>query len=308
MTIKKALIALLKISLTLVVVYFLYRQVVAHWDDIKDYQWTVDWGMFLLSCLAGLITFVIMASNWQRLIAGFGHRLPLRKAFRIFYLSDLGRYIPGRIWPLLGILYLTKKEGIPPEQATASFVLVQMFAIPASLLQFVVAIQFEPRILVDQVAVLGEGGTYLLTALMLLFAAVIVLWPQRLLRLTNALLRRLSRKEVTFALDKKVALRLFVGYSLGWLCYGIAFFLFVRSVMPDSNLTAVAAVGIFNAAYQIGYLALFAPGGFGPREVVMGFMLTPFLGPLAVALPVLARLWSVLIEVTAALIALAIRK
>jgi hypothetical protein len=208
----------------------------------------------------------------------------------------------------MGILYLAKKEGVPPEQATASFVLVQMFAIPASLLLFVIAMQFEPRILVDQVAVLGKGSTYLITGLMLLLVAVVVLWPGRLLRLANALLRRFGRPEVQFALDKKVALRLFVGYSLGWLCYGIAFFLFVRSVMPQSNLTAVAAVGLFNAAYQIGYLTLFAPGGFGPREVVMGFMLTPFLGPLAVALPVLARLWVVLIEVVAALIALTIRK
>ena len=308
MTFKKTLTTLLKIALTAVVVFFLYRQVAGHWDEIKSYQWQVDWVMFLLSVLLGLGTFVVMASNWQRLIAGFGHQVPLRKSFRIFYLADLGRYIPGKIWPLLGILYLTKKEGIPPERATASFVLVQMFAIPASLLVFVIALQFEPRILVDQVAVLGEKSTYLLTGLMLLFSTVVVVWPQRLLGIANALLRRLSRPEVHFALDKTVALRLFVGYCIGWFCYGVAFYLFVLAVMPDSGLTLVAAVGIFNAAYQIGYLALFAPGGFGPREVVMGFMLTPFLGPLAPALPVLARLWAILVEVTAALIALTIRK
>ncbi len=308
MTFKKALTTLLKITLTAIVVYFLYRQVASHWGEIKDYQWQVDWGMFVLSALVALGTFVIMASNWRRLIAGFGHQLPLRKAFRVFYLSDMGRYIPGKIWPLLGILYLTKKEGIPPEQATASFILVQIFAIPASLLLFAVALQFEPRILVDQVAVLGETSTWLICVLMLAFSVVIVLWPQRLLRIGNALLRRLSRPEVRFELDKKVALRLFVGYAVGWFCYGVAFFLFARAVLPGVGLSLIAAVGVFNAAYQIGYLALFAPGGLGPREVVMGFMLTPFLGPLAMALPLLARLWSVLVEVTAALIALAIRK
>jgi uncharacterized membrane protein YbhN (UPF0104 family) len=222
MTFKKTLTTLLKIALTAVVVFFVYRQVAGHWDEIKSYQWQVDWVMFLLSVLLGLGTFVVMASNWQRLIAGFGHQVPLRKSFRIFYLADLGRYIPGKIWPLLGILYLTKKEGIPPERATASFVLVQMFAIPASLLVFVIALQFEPRILVDQVAVLGEKSTYLLTGLMLLFSTVVVVWPQRLLGIANALLRRLSRPEVHFALDKTVALRLFVGYSIGWFCYGVA--------------------------------------------------------------------------------------
>lgn len=308
MTFKKTIAVILKIALTLVVVYFVYRQVGNNWGEIQDYNWQIDYWMLLLSVLAGLGTFVVMASNWQRLIRGFGHKVSLTKSFRIFYLSDLGRYIPGKIWPLLGILYLTKKEGIPPEQATASFVLVQMFAIPASLFVFVVALQLEPGLLVDQVAVLGATSTYLLTAVWIALSATLVLWPQRLLKLGNAVLRRFSRPEVQFELDKKVALRLFVGYAVGWFCYGIAFYLFVRSVMPEAGLSLVAAAGIFNAAYQIGYLTLFAPGGLGPREMVMGFMLTPFLGPIALLLPILARLWAILIEVTAALIALAIRK
>ncbi|MDH3889859.1 MAG: flippase-like domain-containing protein [candidate division Zixibacteria bacterium] len=308
MTFKKTVGTILKIALTLVVVYFVYHQVNSNWTDIKEYQWQIDYWTLLLSVLVGLGTFVIMSSNWQRLILGFGHKVSLTKSFRIFYLSDMGRYIPGKIWPLLGILYLTKKEGIPPEQATASFVLVQMFAIPASLLVFVVALQLEPGLLVDQVAVLGATSTYLLTAVWIALSALLVLWPQRLLRMGNAVLRRLSRPQVHFALDKKVALRLFVGYAVGWFCYGIAFYLFVMSVIPQADLSLIAAAGIFNAAYQIGYLTLFAPGGLGPREMVMGFMLAPFLGPIAPLVPVLARLWAILIEVTAALIALCIRK
>ena len=308
MTSKKIITIILKITLTSVVVYFVYNQVRNNWAEIQNYQWQIDYWMLALSVLAGLGTFVIMASNWRRMILGFGYKVSLAKSFRIFYLSDMGRYIPGKIWPLLGILYLTKKEGIPPEQATASFVLVQMFAIPASLLVFVVALQVEPGLLVDQVAVLGANSTYLLTAVWIMISALLVLWPQRLLKLGNAVLRRFSRPEVQFELDKKVALRLFVGYAIGWFCYGIAFYLFVKSVMPQADLSLIAAAGIFNAAYQIGYLTLFAPGGLGPREMVMGFMLIPFLGPIAPLLPILARLWAILIEVTAALIALTIRK
>jgi len=61
-------------------------------------------------------------------------------------------------------------------------------------------------------------------------------------------------------------------------------------------------------AYQIGYLALFAPGGLGPREVIVGLLLQPFVGPLAPALALVARIWSVLIDASAALTALGIRK
>jgi uncharacterized membrane protein YbhN (UPF0104 family) len=70
----------------------------------------------------------------------------------------------------------------------------------------------------------------------------------------------------------------------------------------------IAAAGIYNAAYQVGYLSFFAPGGFGPRELVMGLMLTPFLGPVGPAVAVVARLWAIVLETTAALLALGVRR
>ncbi len=308
MTTRKFFSILIKVLLTVVIIYFLFRQVAHHWQDIKDYDWNLNWGYLVASVFVGLFAFVIMASNWQRIIAGFGFNISLAKCFRIFYLSDMGRYIPGKIWPLMGILYLTKKEGVPPEQATASFVLVQMFAIPASMLVFVLAVQFEPMIVVEQVAMLGSYSTYMITGAMLLVCLILVILPQRVLALGNWLLRKFSRPEVKFVLDKKVALRIFAGYFVGWLCYGGAYYLFLRSVTSRADFTLIAAAGIFNAAYQIGYLMLFAPGGFGPRELAMEFMLTPFLGPIAAAVAILARLWAVVIEVTAAIIALVIKK
>ncbi len=51
-----------------------------------------------------------------------------------------------------------------------------------------------------------------------------------------------------------------------------------------------------------------APGGFGPRELVLGVMLTPFLGPIAPAVAIGARLWAIVIEGLAALLALAVKK
>jgi len=305
---KKTILNLLKIALTLVILYFLYRQVAHHWQEIKAYQWQIHWSYLILSVVVGIGTFFILSLIWRKIIAGFGHKLSVTKAFRIFYLSDLGRYIPGKIWPLLGVLYLSQKEGIPPERAGASFVLVQLFAIPASFLVFVLAALIERRVLVDQVAFLGDRSAYLITAVMVVVSLVIILWPQKALALGNVILRRLKRPEAVFTLDKKVALIIFLGYSVAWSCYGTAFWLFVRGVTDGVGLGLIAAIGVFNAAYQVGYLMLFAPGGFGPRELVMGVMLAPFLGPIASAVAVAARLWAIVIEGLAALLALTVRK
>ncbi len=305
---KQFLILSLKVVIVGVLIYFLFRQVSNHWEEIKQYHWTIDYQYLILSILVGLFTFSIMATVWKKIIGTFGFKLRIRDAFRIVYLSDLGRYIPGKIWQLFGILYLAKQKGIPPEQAGASFVLVQMFAIPASFLVFVICAQIESALLIDQIGFLGEKASYFLTGSMIAICLVLIFWPSGILKIGNWLLRRLKRQEVKFRLDKKVAMTIFLGYCIGWTCYGTAFWLFVRAVTADSNISPVVCIGLFNAAYQIGYLTLVAPGGFGPRELVMGTMLTPFVGPIGPAIAIAARLWAIIIETLAALIALIIRK
>lgn len=308
MKIKKSILTLLKITLTFIILYFLYRQVAHHWQEIRAYEWEIHWGYMILSVIVGIGTFFVLSTVWLRIIAGFGHKLSMTKAFRIFYLSNLGRYIPGKIWQLFGILYLTQKEGIPPERAVASFIFSQMIGIPASLLVFVLAAQIEPKLLVDQVAILGDKSAYLITAAMVAVSLAIVLWPQKVFAIANVILRKLKRPQAVFTLDKKVALTIFVGYSVSWIMYGTAFWLFTRAVTNGAGCSLVAAVGAFIVAYQIGYLALFAPGGFGPRELILGVMLAPFLGPIAPAVAIGARLWAIVIEGLAALLALAVKK
>jgi len=221
----------------------------------------------------------------------------------------MGRYIPGKLWQFFGMIYMTRKEGIPPEQAASSVVLIQLFAIPSSFLVFVICSQLEPRVLVDQIALMGDNSAILMTIAMLTACAVMVMWPQKVLAMGNMLLKRFGREPVVFRLDKRVALLILVGYCLAWIGYGLAFWLFLQAVMVNPTVGPIASIAIFNAAYQIGYLVLFAPGGFGPRELAMGVLLTPFAGAaLAPALAIIARLWAILVELIAAAIALSIRK
>ncbi len=307
-SLKQFLIQSAKIVIIGILLYFLYRQISNHWEDIKQYQWEIDYQYLIFSIIAGLITFSIMATVWKKVIGTFGYNLRIRDAFRIVYLSDLGRYIPGKIWQLFGVLYLAKQKGIPPEQAGASFALVQMFAIPASFLVFVICAQIEPALLIDHIGLLGEKASYFITGSMIVVCLILIFWPSKILKIGNWILRRLKRPEVEFRLDKKVAMIIFLGYCIGWTCYGTAFWLFIKAVTVESDISPVVCIGLFNAAYQIGYLTLVAPGGFGPRELVMGTMLTPFVGPIGPAIAIAARLWAIVIEAMAALIALIIRK
>ncbi len=305
---KKHLTLILKIALTSVVLYFLGKQVSEHWDAIGEYDYSIiNYGYLSLSVLCALAALVLMALGWRMIIRHFGHSVTVGEAFKISYLSNLGRYIPGKVWQVMGILYLTGQKGIPAETSGASFIVWQLFTIPAAFLAFVLSVQLEPSIMISQIAFLGETTTHLVTALVVMVCAVLLLYPKPILGLINVVLRRFSRPEVTFSMDKSVALQVFVVYFVVWIVYGAAFWLFMLAIAGETAPGLVASIGIFAIAYQIGYLFLFAPGGFGPREAVMATLLAGFLGPVALLAAGLARLWSILIEVIAALVALKIK-
>jgi len=305
---KKTLIFTLKLVLTGVIVYYVVQQVWVNWDQVKHFGWQFNPAYLILSFVCALVSLVVFSAAWARIISAFGHKLGQLAGFRILNLSNLGRYIPGRIWQVFGMLYLARQKNIPEEQATASFVIYQLFSIPASLLVWVIAVQFEPALLIDRFKIMGPGSAYTAGILGLLGCAVLVFYPQPFLRLTNALMKKLGRPAAEFSLDKSVAVQAFLGYFLAWILFGLAFWLFLLSVLGDSAPSAVLSVGLYNIAYQIGYLALFAPGGLGPRELIIGVLLQPFIGPIAPALAIVARIWSVLIDSAAAGIALVIKK
>jgi len=307
-TFRKVLGLIVKLVLTVVVLYFVGRQVWLNWDKVETTDWQVNLWYLIPSLLLTQLAVFIFAACWKRIIQGFGHTLTVTMSFKVFNLSNLGRYIPGKIWQVFGMLYLARKEGVPGEQAAASFVIVQLFTIPSSLLVYVLAAQIEPVLLTDQFAVMGKGSAYLIGALSLAACGALVFSPQPILRLANFFLKKLGRNPANFALDKRVALQIFVGYFCGWILFGLAYWLMLRSILGENSPSVIASIGLYNVAYQIGYLALFAPGGLGPREWIMGELLKPLIGPIGPAVAVLARFWSVLVDSLAAAIALIIKK
>ena len=119
---KKALILLLKLGLTGVVLYYVARQVWVNWDQVKQFDWQFDFLYLILSLVCAMLALVVFSAAWVKVISAFGHQISQPAGYRILNLSNLGRYIPGKIWQVFGMLYLARQKGIPEEQAAASFV------------------------------------------------------------------------------------------------------------------------------------------------------------------------------------------
>lgn len=132
----------LQILLIGLIFALLLRNLYLNWSELSTYQWSLNYlalagSLFLL--LAGAFLYAYL---WRRILLQFGGSLEFRKAFRIVFLSQLGRYLPGKVWNLAGVIYLGSKEGIPKVISGASLGLQLLWQILSGLIVFLLTLPF----------------------------------------------------------------------------------------------------------------------------------------------------------------------
>jgi glycosyltransferase 2 family protein len=305
---KKVLWRGLQIILTILIFYFLGGQLINNWSMVKAHEWHINYFYISLGVIAVLVAFFVFSSVWKLIIRSLNKDVGYVKSFKIAYLSNLGRYIPGKIWQMFGMIYLAKKEGITEEESITSFGLSQLFSIPSGLLAGLILLGLQPGGFAKYADVpFFNIGVVTVGIAMLALSLAVVFLPRITEKLLNGFYRMLRRRPVTLTLNKSLAGAIYGGYFLAWCLYGFAFWVFLKGITTESVLIFPMA-GAFIIAYQIGYLALFAPGGVGPREAMMTIMLAPYFGTaVATAIALASRLWLIGAEAASALISLKIK-
>ena len=87
----------------------LYDQEGTLWRQIQRLSWPIVLAAFVL-CLCGLICSLMV---WREVLADLGSRLSIAEAWRINFIGQLAKYIPGSFWPVLAQSELGADRGIP---------------------------------------------------------------------------------------------------------------------------------------------------------------------------------------------------
>jgi hypothetical protein len=304
MNIRRPLRVILQLLLVSVLGYFILPPLIDSVRKFDPSQWQINYPLLMLSLALMQVVLYLQSSIWSLIIGFFGKRISLNKAFKVAYLAQLGRYLPGRIWQLFGMIYLAGKEGIKKEEATISFILTQFFATPSGLLLVVIYLFVwnpSPQY-VAYTAFAWVGG-----AVVLAFTVIFFL-PGLVKRVTNFAIRLLRQPEVEFRVEKKVGLQVVIYYFITWNLYGVAFYLFLQSLLPEQELALVEIIGAWTLGYLVGYWTIVLPAGIGAREAVLLLLLTPIFeqqgSPELAGIAVVgARAWTIVGEIICTLLA-----
>lgn len=280
----------------LTVFAFMARSLYLNWQILQGYSWQFNYPLLALAVFAAFCTLSLYAWMWYVIVRRLGGRLSYRQAFRIWFLANLGRYIPGKIWQFVGWLYFGEQAGVGPVQMLTS--------IAVNLgLQTLTGLSLG----VTTLAVVWGGD---LTArfwplfLLALFGLLFASRPQVMEAMLNWGLVRFNRQPVELGLRASDMAFFTLGHVGCWVAYGGAFCLFVCSLRPVPLRDLPLLGATYAAAWVIGFLSFLTPGGIGIREGVLAYLLGLWLpGPIAVVIGLLSRLWVTAGELIGAAIA-----
>jgi hypothetical protein len=258
-------------AIALVIVLFLYRYGARNWTEIRHAGAALDVHPWPLAAAAGIIllTYAMLIGAWDAVLRGWGERLPYREAARIWCLSNLARYVPGRVWQIAGMAALAQQAGVSPWAAAGSAIVVQFLAIATGAL---VTVSFAPQwghpLLIVGAGVLTAAG------------AAALAWPAGATGLCR-LIRRISGRTVELRAVRPGPLLLSAGITaVAWVLYGLALVLSVRG-LTGRDLSIGGAIGVFTGSYVAGLVNIFTSAGLGTREVILVNWLTGPIGPAA---------------------------
>jgi Uncharacterised protein family (UPF0104). len=216
--------------------------------------------------LVGVANLFMMLS-WRALLAGLGSQLPLRAASRVFFQSQLGKYLPGSVWPMLAQVELGREHQVPARRSAVVSMLTLVLSVAGGLL---VAALMLP--LMGGAVTRRYWWTFLLAPLI-----ATVLYP----RVLNPLLvwafrtvRRPPPAEPVTLRGEAVALYWILA---AWLAYGLQVWVIMRDLGATQARALPIAIGAFALAWTVGFLVVIAPAGAGAREAVLVLALAPVL-------------------------------
>ncbi|MCL7957146.1 MAG: flippase-like domain-containing protein [marine benthic group bacterium] len=270
-------------------------------SDLRDFGWTLRPGWLIAALVIGTANLFLMGAIWVGLFRALGGRIGTSEGVRVWMVTNLGRYIPGKLWQLSGLAFYMRDRRRAGASALTAAGLFQVLVLGTG-----VAVA---------AAVLGAeflaGGATVPIAVILLLLVVLLVRPSLTGRLTGALAKRFGETPPAQPPGAGSAVLAALGLIVAWMVNGLGLWCVWRGAGGGTEPGFLTMAGVFSASYVAGYLVLIAPGGLVVREGTMAGLLAAVAGvPLSVgaAVAVLARLWAVATELLAAGLAGTVRQ
>ena len=269
------------------------------WHQIGVSYEKLSWYSLAIATALGFGNIFAAMMAWRSLLADLDSPLRLPVAMRIFFLGQLGKYLPGSVWTVVAQADLGRDHEIPPRRTVAASILGMAISLAAGLVLAVVTLPFSAPGAVDQYV-------WVLLVLPLL---VVALLPKNVDRLTHFLFKVLRREPPDHEFTLRGVLIALAWQTIGWLSVGGEVFVLCWALHAPIGRSLLLALGGTALAWSAGFLAIPLPSGAGLREVITIAILSSVLSvPSATVVALTSRVISIVGDGAFAAVAVAIAR
>jgi hypothetical protein len=266
------------VTVTVGIFYFILRPIYERWPDVRARLAELSPLAFVVAaCMFAVFLFVFRVLIWRRILAAFGHTLPIAPAVRIWSTSEMARYLPGGLWQFIGRVYLVRPYGVTGSVCSVTQILELTIFLLANLVVAVACLGYYGFKHLD-----GHALWWLVAAVILMPLLLALLHTRVFYGLANWMLARFGKPRIT----QRVRGRALPG-MLGWIVFGLfwqalALFVLMHEPLGLKIQWLWTLAGAYCLAWCAGFLAVWAPGGLGVRELV-------FIGAMKLIAPDIVR-------------------
>lgn len=212
-----------------------------------------------------VLAHTIWGTFWVQLLCSQHGPVPWLVGLRAYFVSQFGKYVPGKAWVLILRVGLLREQGISTAvvAVTATYETLTSMAAGAML----------GAILLPWAGLGLEWGSGKGLALIGLAGLPLGLGVLHRLGVRIAAKSRGPDAKPLPSPSMALLARGLAQDAVGWLCLGLSLWLTVQAIAHEPTALSVedylrdlSAVAL---SYVLGFVVLFAPGGLGPRELLL---------------------------------------
>jgi uncharacterized membrane protein YbhN (UPF0104 family) len=306
---RRRLFTALQVLFALAVIWYAGRTLIERWSEFQQAPVSVQprWEWIIPASVIVLMAYLLLIHVWVAHLRVWGVRLRFAVGARLWFISNLGRYVPGKVWGIGTLVVMAKRRSISPVAAVGSSLLVMLIGIVAGLAVVLVTGTGAVELALAQRGV--DVAAWVVPAAAIASLGSLIAAPAVVPRLAHWVGRATGEEPALPTLPAAAVWVVALGTGLSWILYGLAFQLFSTGMTGDVGGPATSYIAVYTAAYLIGLVSP-SPAGAGVREsgLVAGLLaLGLATAPQALLIALASRVWLTVLEVAPGAIFLLLR-
>jgi len=263
-----------------------------NWEAVSTELRRLDARVVAAAFVIGIAPPIFTMFAWRVLLRDLGTHLALPPAASIFFVGQLGKYVPGSVWTVVMQTEMGARVRVPRRRMAMTGLVMLFLSVLGGA---VVALPALPRLLTQSMS--GFSPWWGVAGVVLVLT---VLHPPVLNSLITRALRLVRREPLEHDLSAAAIIQSMLLILGAWISTGLSVLVVASTLAPDADPASLALVCIsgFALASVLGMVSFLLPAGVGVREAVLLLLITVLMpASAATAVVVLVRFLNVVTDV-----------